>query len=192
MASVLNPILVGALVFSLAACSTSMSVQPEYPVYERAEDLELAADVVAEVIIGKAEAGVLLPDYSSEDPRVNPYAGTDETPSLDEGALPITIFEARVVRVFKGDLKSGESINIKEIGGELDGQTIVNSEVETLRGKEKVLVFLAEFEGAAYSILGGDAGLFEPQGADEFAPAGKNGSFHLRALDDRLIEEDSR
>ncbi|MCG6568709.1 hypothetical protein C3E87_13855 [Tessaracoccus sp. ZS01] len=82
------------------------------------------SDVMVSVRIVGWRGELMLPDYSSDDPLINPYAGTTHTPSpaeLKELATPTTVYNAVVTESFAGNLEAGDQIEILEVGGVVDG-----------------------------------------------------------------------
>ncbi|GAA5037555.1 hypothetical protein ACFQRL_14295 [Microbacterium fluvii] len=167
-ASIGGTLAILAATVTLASCSSESIDAPDtavisadYPAYDSAARLVEAADIVAEVTIGEHEEALLYPDYGSDDPQINPYAGTDETPEPGEGVVPITVYEAIVGEVFAGPVESGETIHIQQLGGTLDGVTYSEDGISPLIVGQTILVFLAEYDDAPAAIVGGDAGAFD-------------------------------
>ncbi|MFV0374535.1 hypothetical protein [Microbacterium sp.] len=154
-------------ILALAGCSSStpnVSLEPDYPAYESVKALSAEADLIVEVVIGDSADDVLTPTYEGDDPATNPLAGTDETPDPNEGAVPITVFDATVQTVYSGDAKTGDLIKIKQLGGMLEGTEYTVDGTTPLQKGDTVLLFLATYPDSAASILGGDAGYFTPEG----------------------------
>lgn len=160
-----------AVALVLAGCTSSPGESTEtvvmtadYPSYQTIGALKEDADLVVEVDLGEGHPDVMLPNYESDDPQVNPYAGTDEKPNPDEGAIPITVYSATVTAVHHGDVAVGDVIEVKEVGGVLDGVRYEIDGGAALRGHTSLLLFLATYPDSPASVLGGADGAFEPQG----------------------------
>lgn len=166
------------LMVAVAGCATTAS-QPErtvalaadYPSYGSVDSLGKGADLIVEVSVGQAKDGVMLPDYSSDDPQINPYAGSEETPQPNEGALPITVYSATVEAVHQGDATVGDVIEVKQAGGVLDGVRYELEGVAPLKEGATMLLFLETYPDSPASILGGDVGAFLAVG-DRFVSLG--------------------
>lgn len=114
------------------------------------------------------------PDYSSDDPRVNPYAGTGHTPSdaeIENEKLPVTRFPAEVLQMSEGGSPSEEAgtavnpdgrITVQQPGGTVGGENFVVEGSEPLKAGEQVLLFVREspFAPGVFIILGGPGGTF--------------------------------
>lgn len=57
-----------------------VSAQADIPYYSSLEELSAGASVVVTVKVLDSRSYLQEPDYSSDDPRLNPYAGTGRTP----------------------------------------------------------------------------------------------------------------
>lgn len=155
----------------VAGCSAA-SEQPsetavmvgDYPAYESVEALQSGANLVVEAELGEGRNDVLLPDYSSDDPNLNPYAGTGVTPGPDEGAIPITVYPATITAVHEGQAEVGDVIEVQQMGGMLDGISYKEHGVSSLPEDASVLLFLETSPSDPASVLGGDVGAFELEG----------------------------
>lgn len=139
--------------------------------YDSVEQLASQAQLAVLVELQEGEGAWDIPDYSSDDPRVNPYAGTGHTPSkaeIEAAALPVTRFSAQVLRVSEGggsataEVEAGSVMIIQQPGGTVDGERYVVSDIQPLSSGERVLLFVREspFVPGVFVILGGPAGTF--------------------------------
>lgn len=161
--------------FGMSACSggdpsaqQSAVVSADYPSYDSVKSLGSVADLIVEVTLGEPRNGVLLPQYEGDDPALNPAAGAKEQPDPKQGAVPITLFDASVIDVFRGDAAPGEMIQVMQPGGVQDGVHYVVEGMTRLKAGSTVLLFLSTYPDSPASILGGDVGAFVA-GDDGFA-----------------------
>lgn len=152
----------------------------DYERYESVEALRSEADLIVEVELGGPRNDVLMPEYSGVDPRLNPFAGTDETPVPGDGALAITVYEASVIAVHDGDAEVGDSIDVAQMGGTLDGVHYVFANVASLTAGVPTLLFLETPPDAPAFIVGEDQGAFELDG-DTYRSLGDGGLSLSRA-----------
>ncbi|MFT4229479.1 MAG: hypothetical protein QM602_04240 [Microbacterium sp.] len=167
-------VIAATAVLALAACSSTnptVALEPDYPAYESVEALSAEASLVVEVVIGDSTDDVLAPSYEGDDPASNPLAGTSEKPDPEEGAVPITVYDATVQTVYRGDVKTGDLIQVKQLGGTIDGTDYTVDGTTPLVKGDTVLLFLATYPDSAASILGGDAGYFISEG-DSYVSVG--------------------
>ncbi len=147
---------------ALSGCAEATTAQSavDYPYYASTADLFESADLVVEVTLGDGRAGIMLPmDSDSDDPRLNPNAGVTTDDDEDVLGVPVTVFTATVTAVHRGDAASGDVIDVQQMR---------DAAASPLESGVDRLLFLETSEASPASILGGDAGAFEPVG-DGFA-----------------------
>lgn len=157
------PVAPGCAVADPSADQTAI-ISADYPAYDSVKSLASAADLIVEVSLGESSSEVLLPQYEGDDPALNPYAGTKETPDPSEGAVPITVFEATVLDVYRGDVKTEDVIKVMQPGGLSNGVDYVVEGVTRLQSGATVLLFLGTYADSPASVLGGDVGAFIVEG----------------------------
>jgi hypothetical protein len=168
-------LVLAAAALALAGCTsnTSVALAPDYPAYKNMKALNEAATLVVEVVVGESSEDVLTPNYEGTDPKSNPLAGTKEKPNPNEGAVPITVFDATVNTVYSAPAVPGDIIQIKQLGGTIDGtEYTVDGTMPLVKG-DTVILFLVTYPDTAASILGGDVGYFIPQD-DGYASVGSD------------------
>lgn len=143
--------LVVGLAFN-AACSGQKTVtyNPDYPSYDSLSALYTKADLVVEA---KIEPGsrvlVLLPGAGSGDEKANPGGNIP----ADRGAMVSTAYHATVLRAYKGAANAGQTIEVKQLGGQKDGTTYVEAGAEQLKPNQTYILFLATFPDSPASML---------------------------------------
>ena len=70
------------------------------------------------------------------------------------GNDPATIHQARVLNVFQGDLTVGDVIEVRQIGGRVDGITLNNPSMVHLSPGDHVVLFLNGVDGVSYFGIG--------------------------------------
>lgn len=151
---------------------TSVSIMVDELWYSSVADLAKASVAVAKVEIVRSESQLEYPNFDSDDPMINPYIGTGETPSdeeLEAMATPTTIHHVRVISVVAGSLHPGDQIVIAELGGLVDG---VNYEVSDRPAlSQDQLLFLNERPDGKYDTVAGGQGRFVPDGQGGYVSA---------------------
>lgn len=151
---------------------TSVSIAVDGPWYSSLADLAKASVAVAKVEIIGSESQLEYPNFDSDDPMINPYVGTDETPSdaeIEAMAIPVTLHHVRVTSVEAGSLYPGDEIVISELGGVVDG---VNYEVSDLPElSQDQLLFLNVRPDGKYETVAGGQGRFVPDSAGGYVSA---------------------
>lgn len=149
-------ILVGIL-FSLvlmSACNSNSNtaanenevtvIQAEYPVYDTAEEIVNASDLVFSGIVT---------EINYESLNVKSESGADpETGLIGASEIPYTIFNIRIEQVYKGDVES-DSISIKQPGGKMDGQVFVVEDASTIEVGKTYLFITQTYENTYPSLL---------------------------------------
>lgn len=168
----------------LAGCSAapieSATSVIDYARYESVEALRTEADLIVEVVLSAPRNDVLVPEYSGDDPRGNPFAGTDETPNPEDGAVAITVYEASVASVLAGDAEVGTVFDVAQTGGTLDGVHYAVADVAALTAGVPTLLFLKTPPDSPAFIVGEDQGAFELEG-DTYASLAEGGLLLSRA-----------
>ena len=146
----------GGRVSAEPSASSTVQMVAEEVWYETLEQMAANSVAVVTFELLETEYGLVYPDWSSDDPMINPYAGTDFTPSREETAgRPGTFHHVRVVSVAAGDLSPGDEIVILEAGGEVDG--VMYEAVGRPELTEVELLFLDATSEDRYVILGSQA-----------------------------------
>lgn len=149
-------ILIGIL-FSLvlmSACNSNLNtaanenevavIQAEYPVYDTAEEIVNASDLVFSGTVTEI-------DYESL--NVKSETGADpETGLVEASEIPYTIFNINIEQVYKGNVES-DSLSIKRPGGKMDGQVFAIEDASTIEVGETYLFLTQTYENTYPSLL---------------------------------------
>lgn len=141
----------------LAGCSTS-GLSPDYPAYSSVEELFSAADLVVRGTALRHTTQIIGPRRKlgpSEDPRRDPGQPRG-------GALPYQVFDIEVAEVFRGTVAG--PCQVKKLGGSLNGVEHVEKEARMLVVRQEYVLFLAVYDDAPASILGGTQGQYRVVG----------------------------
>lgn len=171
---------------ALAACTGPLPASPQgspseearmaidYASYDGVAGLAAASDLIVEVTVGDAHPDVLrsIDEPGITDPTRNPKAGVDPSEVEEEPTTPITVHAARVDAVHRGTASVGATIEVGQLGGELNGMRYTTDEAQLETGKS-YLLFLATYPGSPASILGGDVGIFLRDGDNHFTSLGQ-------------------
>lgn len=150
-----------AVVF-VTACSAheeSVLYRADYPQYQSTDALFDKATLVVEArIAGTPRAlqeQVEAPDPSETDPRLNPQAGAPPGVAAQPEAPPsvITVYTAQIVKVFKGQAQVGQSIEVKELGGEFQGVTYAEEHTTPMDEGSSYVLFLETYPDSPAALL---------------------------------------
>lgn len=183
-----------ALVGGLTACTASspaaqqqevVQYVADYPTYRSGTQLLATADAVVRGTVVASRVEEQLPETSADDdPQANPQAGVDPAEVAAVPAVVVTVSTLRVDEVVKGDVAVGDTIEVAQLGGELDGVQYVEDETTTMQtdGTE-YLVLLADHGDAPYDLLNPQQALYVVEGSRLSAVSPQN-TLSLRTLTD--------
>ncbi|MGI5486254.1 hypothetical protein [Microtetraspora malaysiensis] len=148
---------------TMAACSgtsasgegQTITYHADYPAYDSANNLFQKADVVIEATMSAAPARVqeLKPDTTSDDPKLNPAAGAPAEQAAAADPVVISVYRAEVKKVYKGAVQPGQTIEIQQLGGQLDGITYQEAEAYPLKQETGYVLFLQTYPDAPAALL---------------------------------------
>jgi hypothetical protein len=152
----------------VSACTGPVTVVADYPSYETVAALFNKATVVVEADV-------------SGNSRVTRDEETD--------ALVVTVRTARVVTAYKGAVRVGDSIDVKEMGGMLEGVVHQEAGGVPLTGDARHVLFLETYPDSPASLLNPTQGQYLVDGSGAFIPVGGNPLTLSRVDLDRLAAQ---
>ncbi|MCT9931793.1 hypothetical protein N5079_16395 [Planotetraspora sp. A-T 1434] len=143
----------------LGACANSngdkvITYHADYPAYDSADNLFNTADLIVEATVSTQPVSVqeLKPDTAGADPKLNPAAGAP-TPQEPPDPVVISIYKASVTKVYKGAAQVGQSIDVQQLGGTLNGITYQEEEEHALQQNQGYVLFLQTYPDAPAALL---------------------------------------
>lgn len=139
--------------------------------YKTVEDIAARADALVELSITGSRDELMGPDFSSDDPKLNPYAGSGETPSDAELArmqIAMTVYKAKVINTLAGDLSEGQTIEVVELGGSKNGIDYNVAQMTALSDEVPDIMFISQEEDGRFSIVGMEQGKFNLEGSGKY------------------------
>ncbi|MCB7135985.1 hypothetical protein [Cellulosimicrobium marinum] len=158
-----------AAVAALSACSTEptyVEMAVDAPTYEDVDELATASTAILVGSVKETRVEKEYPQYTSDDPQLNPYAGTGKAPSdeeLEAAAVVVTVHDVEVSEVIGGDVTVGDVVQVVELGGETDSAHYVLPGHEPLDDGDEALLFLNGGDDERFYVLGVDQGKFQEQ-----------------------------
>ncbi|GAA1458779.1 hypothetical protein NE857_27600 [Nocardiopsis exhalans] len=143
----------------------------DYPVYDTPEELLSSADLVVEGVITASsvrEIDILLPPEEGLGPDADPAPGAADTE--EEVLLVFTVHEVEVTSVLSGDADVGQSIEIKQLGGVLDGVEYVEEGAIALDPGEPHLLILSGIHDVPLSLINSHQGAYSVESNGDFEP----------------------
>ena len=156
MKRVILPILIISTLLLTTACTKlppgekeTIAVHADYPWYQSVGELFDRADLVIEgtVLDSRVEwmNHAIYPEEDKDDPRLNP--GGDRDP----GEMITTVYTVEVHDIYKGS--AGETVELEDIGGEIDGIVCENPEAADIDTGAEYLMFLSVYEDFPACLL---------------------------------------
>lgn len=172
--------------FSFAGCQIrqreQITVKFDYPFYQSLSDMVTKSDLVVHGKIIGSEFQMLDVgmDANPNDSRRNPGGKTDHT------KLPYTIYIVKISEVFKGKAKVGDTVQLKQLGGDDGAKQYVFAEAQPLDAKADYIFFLPVFQNSPASLISPVQGIYTVSGdkiiADEKNPVKIDGFQQLQNL----------
>lgn len=140
-------------------------VSADYPDYGSTEAALEAADVV---LVGTVESSRELVEYPEvDDSRTgleNPQSGVDiSDEDLEEMGVVTTVTTIKVTEVISGDVEVGDSVEVSQVGGTIDGVTYIEDSttfIEEVNSPE-LLLLLNDFGDGDYDLVNPVEGVYE-------------------------------
>lgn len=150
----------------------AISVHADYPVYDTAQDLVGEADLVFSGYVENVT-------YETLDVRIE--SGADSLTGLSETqGMPYTLYEIKVVEVYKGSVE-GDTVIVKRPGGEVDGNMYVLDGASTILMGETYLFLTETYENSYPSLLNATQASYN-MNAPESMNEENNGSITLSQI----------
>ncbi|WP_017581885.1 hypothetical protein [Nocardiopsis valliformis] len=161
------------LILALSACTAQSGENADegspvvyytdYPVFDTPADLSSASDLVVEGIITGSEVqelDILAPPEEGLSAEEDPGLGAPDAP--DEVLLVYTVHRVEVTSVLAGEAEVGQSIEVKTLGGTLDGVVYAEDDPAELdRGAPQVLFLSGEADGGTpFSLVSSTQGAY--------------------------------
>lgn len=181
---------------SLAGCasqpSDGASAEPpvvtsyaDYPAYDSPQEIVDAADVVARVTVLDTFVIDDKPEVSTDgDPRTNPQAGLEDP--QDVPGVVVTIADARVDEVVKGDVAVGDVIQVAQLGGLYQGVRYEEAETTPFDvGGSYVLLMADHGPGVPYDLLHPVQAMYTvDDGSEELQPVAPDNDVAVDSVSD--------
>jgi hypothetical protein len=147
----------------VAGCSAGESTilyEADYPAYDSPDALFDRATLVVEGRVTGTprvlqQLEELPMDPQETDPRLNPNAGASQQAAAQAQEEPtvITVYSVEVLKVFKGEAKPGQIVEVKELGGQLDGVTYKEVDLISLQTEQSYTLFLETYPDSPAALL---------------------------------------
>jgi hypothetical protein len=181
------------------AASDVVTYHADYPSYDSLDSIMKESDVIVRGTVTSSRVQELLPEKStSDDPAANPQAGLSdaEVAEAAEAAaaepVVITVSTVKVSEVLSGNVKPGDTVEVSQLGGTLDGVTYAEEETTTLvKGKTEYVLMLAD-QGTAnpYDLLNPEQALYTVTADEKVTPVADAGFDNVGKVDQLAAKAD--
>lgn len=157
---------------SQSAAPAEVTYHASYPEFTSSEELYSKADLVIEVEVQPGTEVQNLPagGTDSDDPRLNPEAGGGSGEQPAEDPVVVTVHKIRITELHKGVGNVGDIVEVKELGGDLDGTEYISEGTTPLIAGKPYLLFLTTFPDAPASMITPVQGQYPLDAAGEPQP----------------------
>jgi len=163
-----------------------VSYHAAYPSYSSPADLLDTANLVVRGVPQSSHTKQGFMDVSDDsDPNTNPQAGLSSDKveeARQDSAIVVTVSTVRVDEVIKGDAKVGDTIEVSQLGGSLDGTKYNDPETTLLSKDSPYVLFLAEHKNAPYDLLNPEQGMYTASSDGQLAPVSKDNSLEIGSV----------
>ncbi len=176
-----------SLVLVFSGCrqkgTEKITLSAEYPAYQNLSEMSSKADMViqGEITGSKFQMLDIGIDPKSNDPKLNPGGKIDHT------KLPYTVYDVKVSEVFKGKAEKGDTIQLKQLGGDDGKKQYVCAETRSFKAKSDYIFFLSVFNGSPASLINPTQGVYDVEdgkiAADTKNPVKIEGFQQLRSIE---------
>lgn len=139
--------------------------------YESVDELAAAADAVVEgTIVGERSELVVLPppQYSGTDPESNPSLDAEPGDQDEPTVLVYTLYDVEVSDAARGPFAAGDTVEVRLVGGEIDGVLHVWEGVEHPSVGEDYAFFLADVGSGQAEVLNPTQSVFRELADGDF------------------------
>lgn len=152
--------LTGCAAAGTAAPSETVESIADYLYYPTVADLVDTADLVVTGTVEASRPDLLWPDPPGSgvgpeetDPELNPLAGVEVTDPVEASPFVVTVHTLRVTEVIKGEAVVGGTVEVRQMGGVLDGVAHRFAGDEPLVAGPEYLLAMATYPDASASLL---------------------------------------
>ncbi|MER7568584.1 hypothetical protein ABTZ93_37370 [Streptomyces sp. NPDC097941] len=171
------------------AAADVVPYEADYPSYDSVDALVKQSDVVITGTVIGTQVRELSPEApTNDDPVANPQAGLSPEEAAQSDPVVVTVSSIKVSQVLSGagDVKAGDTIEVSQLGGTLDGVTYKEQETTALAGDstEYVLMLADQGDKNPFDLLNPQQALYTVGSGDEVTPVAEGGFDDIGTVDE--------
>ncbi|MCQ6553905.1 hypothetical protein NPS70_11960 [Streptomyces sp. C10-9-1] len=140
-----------------------VAYEADYPAFDSLDAVVKEADTIVKGTVVGSKVEELMPEVSTGgDPLTNPQAGLSEEEAREVEPVVITVSTVKVSEVLAGDVKAGDTVEVSQLGGTLDGTTYREEHTTTLAedGTQYLLMLADHGDSSPYDLLNPEQALY--------------------------------
>lgn len=148
----------------------------DFAMYSNMDDMTKASDLIIKGKVLNSEVREIddLIKSNTNDEQLNPDNDSEET-SINV----YTVYTIKVSKCLKGDAKLGSTIEVKVLGGELNGKTVINEDDIKFTNNENYIFFLETYENNPAELLNPIQASFDDDGNGNFSELNEQNNLKL-------------
>ncbi|MCL5289601.1 MAG: hypothetical protein M1489_00965 [Firmicutes bacterium] len=121
----------------------------DYPHYSSIDSLAEKADIIIEgkIVSSRVEEINILDKTNMEDKKLHPSS------EIQTSKMVYTVYTVKVSDSYKGTVKPGEIVEVKQLGGEDETTVYISEDSVKFPKNKKYLMFLSTYENVPASLL---------------------------------------
>jgi hypothetical protein len=135
----------------------TLFINADFPSYDTVENLTTKASVIIRGTILSSKVVEMdtriITNDKNEKSNPNYNAQSDSVTNTPYTKKVYTVYAVKVNDSYKGEFKSGDTIEIKQLGGEINGQTYVLEDSIEFMNNKKYIMFLETYPNSPACLL---------------------------------------
>ncbi|WP_329366994.1 hypothetical protein [Streptomyces sp. NBC_01483] len=178
------------------AAAEVVPYEADYPSYDSVDALVKQSDVIVRGTVVGSQVRELSPEApTGDDPVANPQAGLSPEEAAESDPVVVTVSTVKVAQVLSGagDVKVGDTVEVSQLGGTLDGVTYQEKQTTALAEDDTQYVLMLADQGDKnpYDLLNPEQALYTVGSDDEVTPVADGGFDGIGKVDELAAKADA-
>ncbi|MFF3654114.1 hypothetical protein [Streptomyces olivochromogenes] len=178
------------------AAAEVVPYEADYPSYDSVDALLKQSDVIVRGTVVGSQVRELSPEApTGDDPVANPQAGLTPEEAAESDPVVVTVSTVKVAQVLSGadDVKVGDTVEVSQLGGTLDGVTFQEKQTTALAEDDTQYVLMLADQGDTnpYDLLNPEQALYTVGSDDEVTPVADGGFDGIGKVDELAAKADA-
>jgi hypothetical protein len=178
------------------AAAEVVPYEADYPSYDSVDALVKQSDVIVRGTVVGSQVRELSPEApTGDDPVANPQAGLSPEEAAESDPVVVTVSTVKVAQVLSGTgaVKVGDTVEVSQLGGTLDGVTYQEKQTTALAEDDTQYVLMLADQGDKnpYDLLNPEQALYTVGSDDEVTPVADGGFDGIGKVDELAAKADA-